>query len=77
MMESSKKDDILESTENFNNIASKKEDDIEKSENLINMTTKSEISTSTTEKPKMARKKLVQDYASRGLDICGVCKKKI
>ena len=55
----------------------KKDNNTDKSENIINTTAKSEISTTTTEKPKHQRKKLVHDYASRGLDICGTCKKSI
>ena len=75
-MESVKQGDILEKQENIINTSSKKDDCIEKQENITNTIAKSEISTTTTEKPKMVRKKLVHDYASRGLDICGVCKKK-
>ena len=54
----------------------KKDSNTEKSENMINTTAKSEISTTTTDKPKNVRKKLIHEYSTRGLDICGVCKKK-
>ena len=37
----------------------KKDNNTEKSENMINTTLKSEISTTTTEKPKNVRKKLL------------------
>ena len=48
----------------------------ENSENILNTPVKSEILNTTSEKKKRVRKKLVHDYASRGLDICGVCKMK-
>ena len=56
--------------------SSQKIESAEKSENIINTSIKSETINNTAEKPKKGRKKLVHDYASRGLDICGVCKKK-
>ena len=75
-MESIKQNEILETPENIINTSSNQKENKEKSLNNTNTINKSEISTTTTEKPRMPRKKLVQDYASRGLDICGVCKKK-
>ena len=54
----------------------KKVENSEQSENIINTSIKSEVLNTTSEKPKRGRKKLVHDYASRGLDICGVCKMK-
>ena len=75
-MESIKQNENLETPENIINTSSNQKENKEKSLNNTNTINKSEISTTTTEKPRMPRKKLVQDYASRGLDICGVCKKK-
>jgi hypothetical protein len=75
-MESIKQEENAENSENTITTSSKKDNIIEKSQNTTNAMTKSEISTTTLEKPKMTRKKLVHDYSSRGLDICGVCKKK-
>lgn len=54
----------------------KKVENSEISENILNTPIKSEINNPTSEKKKRGRKKLVHDYASRGLDICGVCKMK-
>ena len=54
--------------------SNKIDDNKEKIENEINTSSKIETSP---KKPKKPRKKLVQEYAARGLDICGVCKKKI
>ena len=49
----------------------------EKTDNEINTTSsRIENSEQKTEKPKHARKKLVQEYSKRGLDICGVCKRR-
>ena len=52
-------------------------DDIkEKADNQINSFSKIESSEIKKETSKHIRKKLILDYASRGLDICGVCKQK-
>ena len=53
-----------------------KEDIKEKSENEINILSKNTSLEQIPEKPKGTRKKLIQEYSKRGLDICGVCKKK-
>ena len=49
----------------------------DKSELEINTSSKKESMEIKIEKPKSGRKKLVQEYSKRGLDICGVCKKNI
>ena len=68
-MESDKKNENEEKSENIINSSTK-------SENIINSSMKKEIINTTSEKPKKGRKKLVHDYASRGLDIYGLCKLK-
>ena len=47
-----------------------------KVDNEINTPSKIESSEKKPDKPKHVRKKLIQDYSLRGLDICGVCKRK-
>ena len=56
--------------------SNKIEDNKETLEHEINTSSKLDSSVKKTEKIKTVRKKLVQEYAARGLDICGVCKKK-
>ena len=56
--------------------SSKEENTKEKSEFEINTSSRIESSEIKPEKFKHPRKKLIQEYSARGLDICGVCKKK-
>ena len=49
----------------------------EMTETIMSQTMRSEIPQNTNESKKLPRKKLVHEYSKRGLDICGVCKKKI
>ena len=48
----------------------------EMTETIMSQTMRSEIPQNTNESKKLPRKKLVHEYSKRGLDICGVCKKK-
>ena len=52
------------------------EDTKNRTEFETNSSTKVESSEYNPEKQKPQRKKLIQEYSKRGLDICGVCKKK-